>query len=354
MMLASRQSVAMPSALLGTILPRVTEKDAHAICQKHFGVAGTVKNLTGEKDINFLIEDAGGARYVLKISNSAEKPEVIDFQTQALLHLERNAPRLPAPRVIRTTDGADHVLVHLKHQNHIARLLTYLEGKPLHLAGRSSGQPFALGAFLASIDLGLCNYDHPAADHEILWDVKHSASLVSLIDQMSVDWKRQPAAGALLGFAEHVKPFERNLPAQVIHNDFNPHNVLVNEQDNNAITGILDFGDIVRAPRIYDVAIAGSYQVLPSDTPLRDAAELVAGYHSVSPLSPTELSMIYDIILARQAMTVAITTWRAKLYPENKAYILKNTVRAQEGLEVMSRISRKMAGQLFRDACGVE
>src|SRR3546814_16314237 len=45
---------------------------------------------------------------------------------------------------------------------------------------------------------------------------------------------------------------------QVIHNDFNPSNILVNED--GSINGIIDFGDAIDATLICDIAKAIPYQ----------------------------------------------------------------------------------------------
>jgi Ser/Thr protein kinase RdoA (MazF antagonist) len=45
------------------------------------------------------------------------------------------------------------------------------------------------------------------------------------------------------------------LRAQVIHSDANPENVLVAGKR----LGFIDFGDAIKAPLVFDVAIAASY-----------------------------------------------------------------------------------------------
>ena len=117
---------------------------------------------------------------------------------------------------------------------------------------------------------------------------------------------------------------------------------------------IIDFGDIVRTALINDVAIGGSYLLPLGPLPLAYPLVLVAAYHAVCPLLPEELELLYDLMAARLAMTVAITEWRARRNPANRAYITKNTGLAWDGLTRLARLDRKQVAQLFRRACNVE
>jgi hypothetical protein len=53
-------------------------------------------------------------------------------------------------------------------------------------------------------------------------------------------------------------------------------------------------------------------------------------------------------------MTVTITEWRATLYPDNKAYILRNQPRAAAALEILNSIGRSEGAARLRQACGME
>jgi len=50
-------------------------------------------------------------------------------------------------------------------------------------------------------------------------------------------------------------------------------------------------------------------------------------------------------------VAVAITEFRARRYPENREYILKNTGVAWEGLEKLSAIRREDATSYLRNTC---
>jgi hydroxylysine kinase len=80
----------------------------------------------------------------------------------------------------------------------------------------------------------------------------------------------------------------------------------------------------------------------------------VGAYHAVSPLRAEEVDILFDLIALRQTMTVAITEWRSTLYPDNRAYILRNQPRAAAALDILDRIGRVAGAARLRQACDME
>jgi len=134
-----------------------------------------------------------------------------------------------------------------------------------------------------------------------------------------------------------------SLRAQVIHNDFNPHNVLVDAIADDRIAGVIDFGDVVRSPLVQDLAVAAAYQIGASGHPLQGAADMAASFHAVCPLLPEEIELLPDMIAARLALTIAVSSWRAARHPDNADYILRNQATAWNGLQRLQEISRDNA-----------
>ena len=71
-----------------------------------------------------------------------------------------------------------------------------------------------------------------------------------------------------------VKPRLAGLRHQVIHNDYHLFNVLVAQDDASRVTGIIDFGDMIRAPLVAEVATAAAYQLRGTDDPDRKSTRL--------------------------------------------------------------------------------
>jgi hydroxylysine kinase len=292
---------------------------------------------------------------VLKGTNSAEDPSVSNFQTSALRHIEAMAPDLPVPKVWASIEGRYKTVVQIAAgSQHVVRLLTYLPGQPLYRGGSSLAQAGNLGRCLASIGLALKDFHHPAAARDILWDLKGAGRLRPYLVYIADDRRRALAEESLSSFEATISPALAGDRAQVVHNDFNPHNALVDPDDPTRVTGVLDFGDMVETPLINDVAVAASYQVEEYEDPLVRAVGFVAAYHSVYRLLPAEVEVLFDLLTLRQVMTVTITQWRATLYPDNKTYILRNQPRATAALEILNRIGPTKGAARLRRACGME
>jgi Ser/Thr protein kinase RdoA (MazF antagonist) len=274
------------------------------------------------------------------------------LQTKILLHVAEAAPHLPVQRMVQSNDGAFQLRAALRDgTTRTVRLVTCLQGASLHRVRPSSAQRAAIGNVLAELDLALANFAHESADRTLLWNVSEAMNISDRLVFIADPNTQELARAALECFNSEALPVLNTLPRQVIHCDFNPHNILVDEGDHERISGVLDFGDALMAPRVNDVAIAASYHLAAGDGSLTAAADLISGYHARNPLSETELDSLPLLIGARVAMTAAITSWRAELYPEKRDYILRNASLARSGLCALAAISPADARAVLHAAC---
>lgn len=334
-------------ALLVSTPPDFSESAVTGLARDHFGRVGQLRRLTSERDLNFWLAAATGESHVLKIANLAEPIESVHFQTEALLHLERTAPGLPVPRVVRTLTGATEATL---AEGNILRLLTFLEGEPLHSAQSSADQSRSIASLGAALARALRGFDHPAADHDLLWDIKQASRLRILLPAIGDGSQRALVEARLDVFDTKIAPALPALRWQVVHNDLNPHNVLVEPGDHARVTGILDFGDMVRTPLICDVAVTASYQIDAAD-PLTSLVTFASAWHAVDPLEQAELDLLFDLVATRMITTIAIAGWRAARYPENAPYILRNVPRALAGLQAFESLSRTQVQSQLAAAC---
>ncbi|WP_162419670.1 phosphotransferase [Microvirga brassicacearum] len=341
-------------SLLDTASPVLSMPQVGEIARDVFGLTAAVSELAGERDRNFHLR-VGETHYVLKVSNPAEDRQVIDFQTGALLHIASVDPGLPVPRVIPTRSGAAEWLLTCAGQEpRVIRVLSFLQGEPLYRVPTSAMLRRNLGRDAARLDLALRGFFHPAAGHELMWDLKHAIRVRDLLVHIQDREQRALAERFLDNFETNALPVLPRLRAQVIHNDLNPHNVLVSTSEHSRIAGIIDFGDMVHAPLVNNLAVAAAYQLASTGHPLEAMADLIAAYHSVLPLEPIELEILFDLIATRMVLTVAITGWRAARHPENEAYILRNNPQAWAGLERFDSLTRTDAQAYLRQACHAE
>lgn len=329
--------------LLATAPPEMTDAEAAALALRHFGVQGRLRRLTSERDLNFHLATGDGG-YVLKLANPAEPAAMTDFQTRALLHLQGSG--LPVPQVIRTRTGATGVDLPEGH----LRLLTYLEGVPLHMAPKTAAQRRAMGAMGARLARAMAGFSHPAADHVLQWDIRQAAALRPLLADIPDDL-RALAEATLDDFEAEAAPALSGLRWQVVHNDLNPHNVLVAPDDPDRIAGILDFGDMVRTALVCDLAVAASYQVDPA-APLTSLGEFAAAWAQEYPLRPAEARLIPLLTRTRWLTTLAIACHRAARWPDNAAYILRNVPAARAGLLAFASVPAAEAADTLARLCG--
>jgi len=343
------QTLAPVGELLDTRPPMLSPDVVAAHVQAHWGLVGQWSALTSERDQNYRLTTADGS-YVVKIANAAEPHAMTRFQNRALRHVAGRDGALPVPRVCAARQGADDVLL---PEGHLMRVLTWVEGVPLHQTPASRAQSGALARMAAGLTRALEGFVDPAADHVLQWDIKRAADLRPLLQYVTDSGLRAACTDVLDRFDRVVAPALPDLPWQVVHGDLNPHNVLADPGDSDRIAGILDFGDMVLTPRICDLAVAASYR-MEGDDPVGSLAAFAGAYHAVLPLTADERRVLFDLVAARMVTTVAITSWRATKYPENAAYILRNVPSARAGLQAFAMADRDHVKRALALACPEE
>jgi 4-aminobutyrate aminotransferase-like enzyme/Ser/Thr protein kinase RdoA (MazF antagonist) len=299
--------------------------EAERIARDLFGVAGTATPLAGERDLNFRL-DTTATRYVLKLHAAGTERGELDFQDAAIAHA--GTPLIAG----RTTKTGDQ----------FARLLSWVDGTPWAEAGPWEPELLRqLGRTVARVDQALAHVDHPAKRRPHRWNMLEAPQLTASTPSGLV-------ADALRHFHK-LRPQLDALPWQVIHNDANDHNVIVSA-DRRTIS-LIDFGDIVYAPRVCGLAVACAYAMLGQPSPVRAIVPLIAGYHEESPLLPEELTPLYDLIRTRLAMSVLHAIDQQEDDPENE-YLAISQEPIRTLVEQLEPESSDMAHFRFRDACG--
>jgi 4-aminobutyrate aminotransferase-like enzyme/Ser/Thr protein kinase RdoA (MazF antagonist) len=331
--------------------PQLALSEAESIARGHFGVDAQATPLSSERDANFRMTLPGGrGELLLKVSNAAEDPAITGLQTAILRHLELRCPSLPLPRLQSSREGADEVAVMLADgRRHVVRMMTFLPGRAL--AGRlSAALPLRrqIAQLLADLDAGLLDLS-PAVAPQLLWDVSKAGQVRPLLIHIADRARRALAERFLDAWEQHAAARLQSLRTQLIHNDFNLHNLLAG--DTGGISGIIDFGDAVRAPLICDLATAIAYQPTDSNGVAAMLLEMAAAYHERLALLPEEIEILFDLVAARWVLAVAITHWRSEQYPANRDYILRNTPRAWHGLETIADLERDEIVAGLRRVC---
>ena len=347
-----------PFAVIETEAPRLPESEILRLLQEHYGLQPRIDPLLSERDQNFRLRCDDSREFVLKIANAAEDPLATDFQVQALLHLEAylasNECPINVPRILRTVDGSASLTVSSAGQQHVARVVSYVPGIPLGDRSASPTLCRRLGNYLAHLGRALHGFDHPGSDHGLIWDMQQALALRRIADHVADRGLQQDIARTLNDFETFALPHFNELRSQVIHSDFNPENILIDADDHSIVAGVIDFGDMLKAPLIVDVAIGASYLRTLQGNPLAGIAEFLAGYHSVTPLEIAEIDMLFDLIRTRVAATITILSWRASLRGANDPYLagaVASEGDAAEFLLALLELPRKHVQQTFRQIC---
>ncbi len=351
-MTPSAEAFAAVPAVLGADSPPVDIDWVRGLAQRHWGLgAESVEPMSGERDRNFRLPCENG-HVLLKVSHPDESPLVADFQTGALRHVARVDPGLPVQRVVPTLAGAASVDADPGDgRPRVVRLFSYLPGLPLPEAPRSERQGLAIARMLGRLDLALHGFSHPAGRLALPWDIQRADAVRPLLGAIADEDRRALAGRALDRFEQTAKPVLPGLRRQPIHNDFNVYNLLVDPAAPERIVGVLDFGDIVEAPLIDDLAVAAAYQLGAGDDAFATLAPFVAAYHAVLPLQSREIDLLFTMMTARMVMVVAISGWRAARNPANAAYLLRNHAVSWARLAACDRIGDAAGTALLRSAC---
>ncbi|HEY0187741.1 MAG TPA: phosphotransferase [Cellulomonas sp.] len=275
-----------------------------------------VRATDSELDRTWLVRTAEGG-VVLKLSPpGSDAPRM---QSGLLDRVAAADPRLPVPRVLRTPDGAALV----SSPAGTAWLSTLLPGDALDTTVPTAALVGEIAALQARLLTALAGTDPRTAGvprvHE--WDIDAVVAHEHLIDRHLGPALAPTAHAVVAAYREDVGPRRPSLPRQVLHADLNLSNVLVTS---GHVTGIIDFGDAVHAPRVHDVALTACYLAIALgdlDDPVvlryrERAAALVR-------LTAQERALLPLLALARLVIALVLGREQARRAPARAAYALR-------------------------------
>jgi 4-aminobutyrate aminotransferase-like enzyme/Ser/Thr protein kinase RdoA (MazF antagonist) len=300
--------------------------------------------LPGERTLNARVVTADANAYVVKLHPDHEADDVA-LEVAALDHLAGTPAAGLVPRPVRAPDGSAEMRVGTR----VARVLSWVPGKVWADSGPATPARLrSLGAAVARVDRALAGFDHPHLDRALRWNLVSAPGQRELLPFVADPERRRVVGSVLDTFAERVAPALETLAAQAIHNDANDRNVLVAE---DRVTGLLDFGDLCRAPRICGLAVAAAYPVATQGR--RALREVVEGYHGIAPLAAPELELLLDLVRTRLALSVVLAGWQSARDPDN-AYLLVSQDAVWPALQILDDEDDALWLYRLRAACGLE
>lgn len=332
--------------------PRFTIRQATNIAADLYGLNVTAETLPSERDQNFLLRDASGNQFVLKIANSEESREMLDLQNSLIEFLTSQSIALEFPRIISTRTAQKIATIKGRNgEEHFVRLLTWIEG--VCFATVQSHTPDllrSLGHGLAQMDAVLAGFDHPAANRTFYWDIHHAEiakgylgllpeSRRSLVEKFFNEWEK-------IDWTQ--------LRFSIIHNDANDYNILVRDPGlpGQRVSAIVDYGDLVYTATVCELAVALAYVMLDKPDPIASAVQVVAAYHETYPLIDAEVDVLYTLAVTRLCCSVCYAEHQKLQAPEND-YLSISNAPAWKLLEHLSGVVPDWPSRMFRYACGM-
>jgi 4-aminobutyrate aminotransferase-like enzyme/Ser/Thr protein kinase RdoA (MazF antagonist) len=337
---------------LETSPPSFSAEAAASMAQEIFGIGGTAHPLYGERDQNFRIKTAAGSNIILKILGPNEDPGSVEFQTEALTHIAMMDPSLPVPRVRRTVSGEAYTRI--TDERGIPHIIRALDFQPGLVMDGVEPSPVLLrhaGGTLARLNLALANFFHPAAGQRIVWDLRRIVDLRPS-SKLIEDVETRKLIEAVLDRFIAFLPQMSRLRHQMVHNDLHPGNMLVDDAATQ-VTGLLDFGDMIHAPLVFDVAVTAA-ETVGDMPPIEYGTEIVAGYDAVMPLQEAEFPALFEAIIARHALSATIHAWRRHNDPAGAEKLGALSALSAPAIEAYLRAGRDEVVAKFRAAAAAK
>jgi len=265
------------------------------------------------------------------------------MQNEMLRHLAMTAPDINVPHPVLTRDGADLLVIRgpSDGEEYYARVLTYLDGTPLGRVAKTPALNVALGRFMGQISHSLRGFGHPAAHRpQFLWNLDNALECSVYVADIDNVEHRQMVEQVFTAYNDYVVPRLGSLRSAFLHQDGNDNNIIVSTQNPEKIVGIIDFGDVVFGRQVNELAVTLAYAMLETDDVLSVAREVIAGYVSAFALEDQELDVVFDLAAMRLAMSVCISSCRAKQFPDNE-YLLISQQPAFDALAQLVKIGRE-------------
>ncbi|WFR65801.1 phosphotransferase [Curtobacterium flaccumfaciens] len=288
------------------------------------GVTGVtaLRDTGSETDRTILVAAASGP-VVLKLSSSSR------MQAALLEAVAASDPSLPVPRVLHASDcsavtptDAGDLFV-----------MTALEGVPLEDVDLWPSLVDDLADVQAALVTALRDADARAAHVPTAndWSIETIERHEPLVDSVADVRHRAAMHAAVATYRSDLGPALATMPRQVLHADANLSNVLVAD---GRISGVIDFGDAVEAPRVLDVAVTVCYLAIA----LGDFAHpLVVRYTdriaTALDLTAAEQALVLPLAACRLVQAVVLARDTARREPARAAYVLRYDRAAVELLD---------------------
>ena len=304
----------------------------------------SLKPLNSERDKNYLISIDFKKKYVLKISNSEESKELLDLQDYILSKLsKRSSLRNFIPKKIHSSIKT---FLDVNNRKCFIRILSFIDGKMYASVKHNSSLEISLGSLLGSLSKELQNLVKPSAFRKFEWD----PSNIKWINNEVKFFTGKKRKIIIKNLQEHNTFVLNNLNClrfSLTHGDANNYNIVVKK---NKILGLLDYGDMIYAPTINDLAVSLSYALMNKDNLYQTLKNIITSYHKNFLITFDEIYSLMTLVKARLTITVVMAEKQRKKFPDNK-YLSISEKDAWDLLYKLDLINPFLLIFLIRDFC---
>ncbi len=142
------------------------------------------------------------------------------------------------------------------------------------------------------------------------------------------------------------------LRAQVVHSDGHADNLLRAGPDTDEIVGVIDFGDMVHAPLVQDLAVTLASFARHGEMSLDNAVAQVEAWNAVLPLTDDELEILHDLTLLRLATALCLYDFRIHALEKPPAWLTEERPDIVRALSRFLALDRAEVHERYRAACG--
>ncbi len=184
------------------------------------------------------------------------------------------------------------------------------------------------------------------------WNLSNGIAVSKDLWAGAADDVKTLAAPLLDRLRHEVLPTLNAGPSQIIHNDAHPDNLLRSDAISPDVIGLIDFGDMVYAPVINDLAVmATTFHRLDRED-LDTVKNLLIGFHHAHPLSDAEVSVLWDAMILRLLITILLSDIKLKLNTDQDPDVIEERRAGHAKLQVICSLDHKSVVDRLRAACG--
>lgn len=341
---------------LKPIPPKFSTAQIAQLLATHYGVdCSSLTDLGSYIDQNILVIDQRGKKSVLKIHDGAEQQEVIECQIKAAAKIAQHLSQLQLPLTVKSPSGnAIEQVADSSGQKYSIRLIHFVEGDMLKdLSEFSSELLEHVGKTVAGTDVALSGYYTAAANRpDIPWDLKNARQVSKLSRYIKCPNKRRLADYFFMKFENEVESVLLDTRKSVVHGDLHRYSMMVTA-DASAVSGIIDFGDLVYTHTICNLAVCLSDIMIDSEDPIVTAGTVVKAYHRQFPITEQEVSILHYLVCTRLAVYVAMAAYSADANSANKHTRLKEE-QVWNLIKRLIEVNPIRAEDVYRQSCGFD